>query len=193
MNFHIPAGSTPLDPNEAEGLIPDLTTQAELNELEQINIDEAWIWAQRSRKVRRSLLELDTLTLLHLQMFGKTWRWAGKYRTTQKNIGCESWKIQTSLYELLQDVNVWIKFSSYPPDEIIGRFHHRLVSIHAFSNGNGRHGRIAADLLSLNLGTPRPTWGMLSLPTIQSREAYIKALRAADANDLAALIRFLRS
>jgi hypothetical protein len=39
------------------------------------------------------------------------------------------------------------------------RFHHRLVQIHPFLNGNGRHSRLMADLLVMQLGTGRFSGG----------------------------------
>jgi Fic-DOC domain mobile mystery protein B len=190
IEFTYPAGSTPIDADEAQALIPSLSTQAELNQFEALNIVEGVIWAERSRKIKHALLEQETLKLLHRQMFGKTWKWAGSFRLTQKNIGCESWRIPTELQILTEDVRCWIEFSTYPPDEILGRFHHRLVSIHAFPNGNGRHARLATDILCSQMGVPALTWGSAEAP--QNRQAYLGALRAADEHDYASLIQFLR-
>lgn len=194
MDFRLEAGNTPLDPSEAEGLIPNLSTQAELNEFEARNILEAAVWARTNPRVVKNLLNLDVLRLLHRQMFRRTWRWAGRYRVTQKSIGVEAFKISTELKNLVDDVNVWIEFQSYETYEIIARFHHRLVQIHPFPNGNGRHARLAADLLALKLNAPMLSWGANSnKPMVETRQHYIEALQSADQHDYSKLLKFVRS
>ena len=189
-----PFGATPIDPNEVEGLIPSVATQEELDEFEESNIALASAWAFSSRKLARDLLTIEGLKLLHQRMFEDTWRWAGKFRTTQKSIGIEAFRITTELANLCADVQTWRTHSTYSPDEIAVRFHHRLVSIHPFPNGNGRHARLAADLLIRQLGGKRFSWGSSSGLTAadDSRAAYIAALQAADHRDLAPLIAFAR-
>lgn len=192
--FDYPEGATPLDPDESEGLIPALGTQSELNEFEALNIVEAVIWARRSTKVKRALLEMDTLRLLHVRMFGKTWRWAGTYRRTQKSIGCEAWRISAELKMLLDDVRVWLEFETYSREEIAARFHHRLVWVHPFPNGNGRFARLVTDLLCAQRGWPVPTWGFSNLVNVgQARSNYLEALRAADRHHFDPLIEFMFS
>ncbi len=126
-------------------------------------------------------------------MLGDVWRWAGRFRTSQRNMGIDYWLIPTELRKLLDDTKAWIEFKTYPADEIAVRFHHRLVLIHPFPNGNGRHARFMADLLIMRLGGERFSWGRESLrdPGI-ARQQYIAALRAADNHDLAPLLAFAR-
>lgn len=184
--------ATPLPPDERRQLIPTyITTRAQLNEAEQIGITGADSWAFARR---RDVLDEKFLLGLHKRMFGKVWRWGGTLRTTERNIGVESYKIRTELRTLLDDVRFWIDHKTYPPDEIAVRFHHRLVWIHAFPNGNGRHARMAADLLAASLGSPRFTWGSASLVKAdETRARYIAALKAADNHDIAPLLAFVRS
>lgn len=186
------AAATPLEPEENAQLIPTyITTRAQLNEAEQINITEADDWAF-ARK--RDALSEDLLLGLHRRMFRKVWRWAGSFRTTERNIGVDAYKIGVELRMLLDDVRFWIENATYPPDEIAVRFHHRLVWIHPFPNGNGRHARMAADLLAVALGRPRLTWGSASLiEAAKTRAAYVAALKAADNHDIAPLLAFARS
>ncbi len=186
-------GATPLDPDESAGLIPrHITTQAELNEWEQANLVEGLQWALR--QTRRELLDEVFLRDLHRRMFGKTWRWAGTYRQSDKNIGVDHRQIQVQLRNLLEDVRTQVEFRSYAPDEVALRFHHRLVWIHPFANGNGRHARLAADMLAQRLGRPAFTWGGRSLVAAsQIRQAYLDALRSADRRDMAPLIHFART
>jgi Fic-DOC domain mobile mystery protein B len=184
--------STPLTAEEREGLIPSyVALRRELNEAEQANILEAEQWAF-ARK--RNVLEERFLTDLHKRMFGRVWRWAGKFRHTERNVGVDPYRIATDLRQLLDDCRYWIEHATYPPDEICARFHHRLVAIHPFPNGNGRHARLATDLLLVALGQPRFSWGRTNLVNPgDTRQAYVAALRAADSRDIGPLLGFVRS
>lgn len=192
VNLDYAPGATPLDPDELAGLIPDhIATQGELNEWEQQNIQVGDDWA---RKQRKDILTEDFLRQLHKRMFGETWRWAGEFRRSDKNIGVDWLQIGVELRKLLDDVRYQVELGSYPPDEIAMRFHHRLVAIHPFANGNGRHARLMADLLVERLGRPRFTWGRVNLVDAgETRQRYIAALQAADARDIALLFAFARS
>ena len=184
--------STPLTHEEREGLIPSyITLRSELNEAEQSNILEAAEWAF-ARK--RDVLDERFLTNLHQRMFGRVWRWAGQFRTTDRNIGVDPYRIPVDLRQLLDDCRYWIEHDSYPPDEIAARFHHRLVFIHPFPNGNGRHARLATDLLLHNLGRARFSWGQANLvDASETRQRYVAALRAADHHDIGPLLEFVRT
>jgi Fic-DOC domain mobile mystery protein B len=184
--------ATPLTPEEREQLIPTyVTLRHELNEVEQIGIANADRWAFSRR---RDVLDEAFLRELHRRMFKDVWRWAGNFRQTARNIGVEAWRIGPDLRQLLNDVRFWMTHQSYGPDEIAVRFHHRLVSIHPFPNGNGRHARLAADLLAVHCGRERFTWGRANLVIpAETRRHYVAALRAADAHDLTPLLAFARS
>jgi len=188
----VPIHATPLTAEEREGLIPShVTLHRELNELEQQNILEAdtWVFARRHNPLRRAFLRS-----LHHRMFGNVWRWAGVYRSSNKNIGVDREQIQIRLDEALDNVHYWIEHKTFPPDEIAVRFHHELVFIHPFPNGNGRWSRLMADILAIRLGQPRFSWGSSSLRAAdKTRQAYIEALKAADNHDFTALIAFARS
>jgi len=185
-------GQTPLTPEELEGLIPSyITLRGELNEAEQINIVEAQSWGYKRNRVVASI---EFLNDLHKRMFGKVWKWAGDYRKTGKNIGVDAYQIQIALKDLVDDTAYWIEHSTYAPDEIAARFHHRLVFIHPYPNGNGRLARMAADLLLRSMGQPVFSWGSESLTDPgRTRSEYITALRAADGHNYAALFKFVRS
>lgn len=185
-------GRTELTEEEREGLIPSyITLRSELNEAEQANILDAEEWAF-ARK--RYLLEEGFLNNLHKRMYGNVWRWAGRYRTSGKNIGIEAYRIPTELRQLLDDCRYWIKNRTYEPDEIAVRFHHRMVSIHCYPNGNGRHARLAADLLLKSMGQERFSWGGENLVDVgETRKHYIAALQAADEHDIGPLLEFVRS
>ena len=194
MNFDDSDGATPLDPNEIEGLrLVHIATRAELDRWEQDNImvGEAWAFARK----QKDLLSDGFIRRLHKRMFGAVWRWAGQSRKSDKNIGGPWWKIQTELEKLCEDVTVWIESGGYPPDEIAARFHHRLVAIHLFPNGNGRHARTMTDLLLVQrLGQPRFSWGGGNLTDAgECRRRYIDALRAVDRSDYQPLMDFVRT
>ena len=192
-------GSTTFD---ADGLIPkNIWKQQDLNEWEQQNILEAQEWAFRERVLTR-LNPLDDrhLRKLHERMFDKTWEWAGIYRTTNVNMGCDHAQIRQNILALLDEVRYWLKHETYSVDEAAVRFHHRLVGrIHPFRNGNGRHARMIADVLALKHGRPVFSWGPAeaNLADVSGnvRQAYLAALRALDANDndVRPLLEFARS
>ncbi len=184
--------ATPLTPDEMQGLIPSyITLRRELNEAEQNGIMNAEPWAF-SRK--RDVLEEKFLRQLHKKMFKEVWRWAGEFRTTPRNIGVEPWNITSMLRNLIEDAKFRILHETYLPDEIAARFQHRLVLVHPFPNGNGRHARLATDLLLVKLGQKRFTWGSVSLVNAgETRQKYVAALRSADAHNIQPLLAFVRS
>ncbi len=192
MKIDYPSGATPLDADELSCLIPDhITTKDELNEWEQHNIEQGEAWAQNQHK---EILDEGFVRQLHHRMLGETWSWAGGFRTSDKKIGVEWQQIGVKLSELINDVRYQIENNTYPPDEIATRFHHRLVTIHLFPNGNSRHARMMADLLIQKLGHQRFTWGSKSLTDFaETRTRYIEALQAADGGDIAPLMGFVRS
>lgn len=190
--FEEPDDATPLTPDERKGLIPsDITYRSELNRAEQENIARAQDWALSRR---RDVLTERFVKDLHGRMLGDVWRWAGDFRTSDRNIGIAYYKIPMALRELLADAAAWIEHKAHSPDEIAVRFHHRLVQIHPFPNGNGRHSRLMADLLVMQLGRERFTWGSVNLQDAgEVRRRYIDALKAADNHDIGPLLAFARS
>jgi len=192
--FRTHLGNTPLSDDEVQGLIPNIATQRELNEFEYRNIAAAQAWALSPRRIANAeVLNASYLLNLHRRMFNETWRWAGKFRTTRKNVGVEPHSIAADLAGLLGDAQYWIDHDVHPVDEIALRFHHRLVTIHPFSNGNGRHARLAADILALKLGRPTFPWGSNTAEPVVIRERYLECLRRADQQDYVALFAFARS
>lgn len=187
------SGATPLDPDEAEELLlTHVTTRAELDHCELENILRAEDWLKRTRP--RAILNEEFCRQLHRRMFDQVWKWAGTFRRSDKNIGKPWPQIAESLRNLFDDTRLWLETRHEPPDAIGARFHHRLVQIHPFANGNGRHARLMTDLLLENLlGCPRFTWGGSDRAGIGDvRERYIAALRSADAGDYAPLLEFVR-
>ncbi len=188
-------GQTPLDDDERDGLrVPTITTRGELDEFEQLGVEKAIEWTRTRRVSLDDILTDDFVKQLHRRMFGDIWQWAGSFRTSNKNIGVDTSAIGIELGKLLDDCRYWIDHNVFADDEIAVRFSHRIVSIHPFANGNGRHSRLIADILvSDGLGRPVFTWGSVSLtPKGAARLAYLRALRKADENDYGELVRFAR-
>ncbi len=188
-----PQGATPLDLNELEGLrFPHIETRGELDQLEQQNIQDGLLWLKRQRK-HKDLLTEEFIKALHKRLFGAVWKWAGSFRTTEKNLGVDPLQISVELRKLLDDTRYWIDHQTYLPFEFSARFHHRLVQIHLFPNGNGRHSRIMTDvLLEKYLKEPAINWANDALiGNSEYREKYINALRRADTGDYKQLIDFL--
>ena len=193
--FQEPEDATPLEPGERNGLLQSwITHRKDLNEAEQENIVAGAAWARGRRRlpIDRMLTD-DFVRTLHKRMFGEVWEWAGTFRSTERNIGIQAYRIAVELTNLLSDVHYWVEHATFPPDEIAIRFHHRLVAIHPFPNGNGRHARLAADLLVEKLGRQPFSWGGGSLADVGAlRARYVTALRSADNHDIGPLLAFAR-
>lgn len=197
FKLEYPPGATPLNPNEVAGLkLSYISTQRELNAAEQDNILKGEKWA--FSKKRKDFLSERFMRELHKKMFGYVWRWAGTYRTSDKSIGTSWFQIPAEMNKLINDVRYWITYQTYPIDEIAARFHHRLVWIHPFPNGNGRWARAMADVLLVNLEEPRFSWGAkANTGTLgehsHTRANYIRALQLADTKKYTELLEFVRS
>lgn len=191
-------GQTPLDEEEREGLlIPSITTKGELDQAEQRNIEEAilWITQRRKRFTTTEILTEQFICELHRRMFSGVWRWAGSFRNSEKNIGVLPYRISTELRTLLDDCLYWVEHETYSSDEIAIRFKHRIVVIHCFANGNGRHSRLIADVIIEKIfGKEVFSWGGNHLGKSGNfRAKYLVNLRLADKNNYNELIHFARS
>jgi len=194
IDFEYPEGATPIDANEIEGLLlTHITTRAELDRWEQDNINEALAWVEERKPT--DILNESFMKMLHNKMFCNVWKWAGKFRQSGKNIGVPWYNISIELKKLCEDVEYWIENRTFSDDEIAVRLHHRLVSIHLFPNGNGRHARLVADILLENvLNKPPFTWGNANLAKSgDDRKRYIESLIAADRDEYKKLLEFVRS
>jgi Fic-DOC domain mobile mystery protein B len=194
--FQPASGATPLTPEEERALVIGVVNRAELNAFERENILEARRWALRKRTLARpDLLSEDFLRELHRRMFGRVWRWAGKYRSSERNLGVSVHKLQLDLRVLVDDARYWFAEKTYSMDEAAVRFHHRLVAIHPWPNGNGRHARLMADILVCSHGGKPFTWGANDnlAESGTPRRRYLDALRAADNGDIKPLLAFART
>lgn len=195
LNLNYIAGQTPLDEDEMDGLlIPTIATRGELDEFEQQNIEDAIQWIM-GLSVKPEIAFSETfIRKVHQRMYGNVWSWAGTFRKTNKNIGVDKLQISVELKCLLDDGLYWYVNNTYPPDEMAVRFKHRLVSIHCFPNGNGRHSRLMADIIIEKIYQQAIfSWGSIPLSTQGNpRTAYIEAIRAADKGDYKLLLAFAR-
>jgi Fic-DOC domain mobile mystery protein B len=190
------AGQTPLDEEEKDGLlIPTITTRGELDEFEQQNIEQAVQWTMGRTFNSKNIFTEEFVQMVHKRMYSEVWAWAGEFRKTNKNLGVDRWQIPTELHNLLDDVRYWNEHTTYTPDEIALRFKHRIVSIHCFANGNGRHSRLMADIIIEKIyKQPLFTWGTANLSQEgDARANYLQAVKAADKGDYSLLLAFSRS
>ena len=196
LNINYIEGQTPLSEDEQEGLkISSITTREELDEFEQLNIEKAIQWTFGKKLKAEQLFSEKFIKDLHKRMYGEVWKWAGTFRTSEKNIGIKSYLIGVELKQLLDDAVYWTQNKTYNSQEIAIRFKHRLVSIHCFANGNGRHSRLMADLIMEKLYNEKFfSWGSTNLvKATETRTEYIKAVKKADQQDLLPLIAFAKS
>jgi Fic-DOC domain mobile mystery protein B len=189
-------GQTPLDDEEKEGLlIQTIATRGELDEFEQQNIESAIQWSIGLSLKPDLIFTESFVRSVHKRMYDQVWKWAGEFRKSNKNIGTDKWQIPTSLKSLLDDTKYWYEKNVYEPDEIAIRFKHRIVSIHCFPNGNGRHSRLMADIIIQKVFMkPEFSWGTSAfISDTAARDNYLKAIKLADKGDFSLLLEFARS
>lgn len=194
IEFVYPEGASPLDLDESEGLLlTHISTRAELDRWEQDNIIEALEWLDSTKPT--NILDEQFIKKLHHMMFRNVWSWAGHFRCSDKNIGGPWYQISTSLKNMCDDTRYQIEHQTESSDELAIKFHHRLVWIHPFPNGNGRHARLMTDTLLENvLKCPKFTWGSGNLvKSGETRQRYIDALRSADRHNYELLRKFVRT
>jgi len=196
LELNYEEGQTPLDEYEKEGLkIKSITTQGELNEFEQLNIEKAVEWTIRSNLKAEKILTEKFVKDLHKRMYNEVWKWAGEFRKSEKNIGVSWIQIGIELRSLLEDTKYWIENYTYPPEEIAIRFKHRIVSIHCFPNGNGRHSRLMADIIIESIFKKEIfNWHQSNMVKANEiRKQYIHSLREADHGNIKPIIEFAKN
>jgi Fic-DOC domain mobile mystery protein B len=176
-------------------MIKTVSFRSELDEFEHHNIENAIIWTLKKKFKPEQILSREFVCELHERMYGEVWKWAGSFRKTNKNIGVDKFQIETQLKHLHDDAKYWIEKNTYENDELVIRYKHKLVSIHCFPNGNGRHSRLMADVFANHIfNKPVFTWGGNQLVQQENiRLQYLDSLRAADAGNIQPLIKFARS
>ena len=188
-------GQTPLDEDEKSGLlIKSITTRKELDEFEQYNIEKAIEWSLTKKWKSHHILSEEFVKELHRKMFNEVWAWAGQFRQTNKNIGVDKYQIGISLRQLIDDCKFWLESNTYSEDEIAIHFKHKIVKIHCFSNGNGRHSRLIADIIINHIfGKPIFTWNNTNLNRKgEARSKYLNSIKAADDGNIKLLLEFAR-
>ncbi|MGK0388075.1 MAG: Fic-DOC domain mobile mystery protein B [Maribacter sp.] len=195
LNLKYIDGQTLLAEEDKDGIkIKSITTQSELDEFEQLNIEKAVEWLLRVRLKPDRILTEKFMIDLHKKMFSDVWKWAGKFRKSDTNIGVKWTKIGIELKYLIDDAKYWIEHQTYSQEEIAIRFKHRIVSIHCFPNGNGRHSRMMADIIIEFIFTKEIfTWHESNMVDADEiRNSYIAALREADNGNIDPLIQFAK-
>jgi len=196
LEFDYKDGQTPLDEEEMHGLkIKSITTQGELDEFEQLNIEKAVEWTIHTKLNPENILTEKFIKALHKRMYADVWKWAGEFRKTEKNIGVPWTQIGIELKNLIDDTKYWIENKTYAPAEIAIRFKHRIVSIHCFPNGNGRHSRMMADIIIESIfGEELFSWHQSNrIKPNETRKEYIDALKKANNGNVDQLIKFAKN
>jgi Fic-DOC domain mobile mystery protein B len=196
LEFDYKDGQTALDEEEKEGLkIKSITTQGELDEFEQLNIEKVVEWTIHTKFKPENILTEKFIKNLHKRMYGDVWKWAGEFKRTEKNIGISWIQIGIELKNLLDDTKYWIENKTYLPEEVAIRFKHRIVSIHCFPNGNGRHSRMMADIIIESIFQKEIfSWHQSNMvKSNEIRKEYINALKKADDGNVAPLIKFAKN
>lgn len=114
---------------------------------------------------------------------------AGKYRNTNvfiagsDHVPPDAIQIPSEMKNLL----TWYskKQKKMHPIELSAIFHHKLVHIHPFIDGNGRTARLVMNILLLRAGYP------LAVILKNDRKKYYRSLQLADKGDLSLLARFI--
>ena len=182
-------GATPI--SDTGGLRKKAETREQLDVVELENIAKAMA-KYLSRKPTRRMAPFtpDWMLKLHREMLGEVWRWAGKTRTSEKNIGFHVFQIMSGLMNLAKDIVLW-------KGDLVAdaaSLHHRSVRIHPFEDGNGRWARLLTNIwLKQNDGPiivwPEPELRQSSHPL---RKRYLIAVKQADKGGLDPLIELHR-
>jgi len=191
-----PDGATPLSPDDLVGLkLPHIQTRAQLNEVEAANILQGQMWVSGLKSLTLDVIfSRDFIIALHHNLLGDVWAWAGTFRVRELNIGVDPKNIAVDLHNFLEDAKCWVEFNHFSDLELSARIQHKLVQIHPFPNGNGRHSRIFTDIVRICLLKKNPLrWANVKLEDIsQERTAYITGLRKADGGDISELVQYLK-
>jgi len=193
--FSQPTGASPITDEQKEGLLQKwISTQAQLNQIEKDNILLAQQWLFNTRQKNADFADFNFLSKFHKKMFNNVYSWAGDIRTTQSNIGDSTHLIRQNTHSLKLDIQAWIENDSYSQDEIAVRYHHQLVCIHPFANGNGRLSRLMADYINEQIFDNQPfSWGADNLYIDgTARSKYLHAIYEANRNRIDCLVNFAR-
>ena len=150
-----------------------------------------YLSAPPSKKV--APFSYEWLSLLHEEMFGNVWDWAGKFRSVELSIGIKAYQVPTALKVLADDIAYWDENKIFDIYEIATRIQHRAVQIHPYKNGNGRWSRMLANIYLRQNGSMPVKWqeDLLSKEN-PKRDEYIQALKDADNGDYSSLIEMHR-
>lgn len=195
LEIHYFDGQTPINEEEKEGLkIKSITSQRELDEFEQLNIEKALEWTINNKFSAEKILTEKFIKEVHKKMYGDVWKWAGNFRKSNKNIGINWTIIAIELKKLLDDTHYWIQNQTFEPEHIAITFKHRIVAIHCFPNGNGRHSRMLADIIMESIFQKEVfTWQHSNMiKANETRKKYILALKQADKGNISSLIEFAK-
>jgi Fic-DOC domain mobile mystery protein B len=190
------SGQSPLPPSWKKDLIPPINTYQELNEHESLSIRHAIQKFQFGGRKTWPVSDFQFVKKLHREMYDGVWIWAGQFRLSNQelNIGVEAGKISMELARACQDCQFWMQNQTYSAAETAVRYHHKIVSIHPFPNGNGRLSRFIGNLTMMSLGEEVLSWGGEDISKAgATRDEYITALQEADGKRFERLLSFAQT
>ncbi|MCF6245580.1 MAG: mobile mystery protein B [Sulfurovum sp.] len=179
--------------DDVSGLKLDTSKQYTMDEIyfyEAQNITQATLkYLSLTPDKKLAPFSLAWFLVLHQEMFGDVWEWAGKLRQVELSIGVKAYMVSTQMQKLVDDLAYWEEHKSFDVIETASRIHHRAVQIHPFLNGNGRWSRMLANIYLKQNGLQPTKWNedLLSKTNLH-RDDYIKALKKADSGDYSDLI-----
>jgi len=179
--------------NDVSGLKLDTSKQYTMDEIyfyEAKNITQATLkYLSLVPEKKLAPFTYAWLLLLHKEMFGDVWEWAGKLRQVELSIGVKAYLVSTEIKKLVDDLAFWEENKSFDVIETAALIHHRAVQIHPFLNGNGRWSRMLANIYLKQNGIQPTKWNENLLSKVNlHRDDYIKALKKADGGDYGDLI-----
>jgi Fic family protein len=157
--------------------------------LEARNHPEAIAYIEELAQKRRTIEQDDILKVHKLLMRGIDDQNAGKYRTGQVRVAGATFmpprtdRIQPLINELLQTLSR--NPDELTPIELAAFFHHKLVYIHPFIDGNGRTARLLMNVILLRNDYP------FTVLLKVDRPKYLRALSEADHGNLALFANFI--
>ena len=81
-------------------------------------MEKAVEWTIHTKLKPERILTEKFVKEIHKKMYGDVWKWAGKFRKSDKNIGISWPQISIELKNLIDDTNFWIKNKTFEPEEI---------------------------------------------------------------------------
>lgn len=141
-------------------------------------------------KDKKHTLSEQLIRSLHQLIVSDTDKeWAGRYRNSAVMITGADYTPPEAMEvpKLMRQLIEWTRKEKQKlrPVELAAIFHHKLVHIHPFFDGNGRTARLAMNIFLLQAGFP------LAIVLKNDRKKYYRMLSMADKGNYEPLVRFV--